>query len=651
MTQQKNNTPTKVTQRLQAVSFKQVRIADGFWSPRLDVNRTVTLPHQYRMCKETGRLDAFRLEWKPGMENPPHIFWDSDVGKWLEAVGCSLSTHPDPSLEQCADEVIEWIAGAQQPDGYLNTHFTAVGPDKRWTNLDNWHELYCAGHLMEGAVAYAEGTGKRKFLEVMCRYADHIDATFGREPGKKRGYCGHPEIELALVRLYRATGNPRYMKLAEYFVDERGRQPHYYDVEALARGEPERKDGPMRYAYCQSHKPLREQSEVVGHAVRAFYIYSGMADAAAQTGDAGLLAACRRLWDDATLHKLYPTGGVGPSARNEGFTQSYDLPNESAYAETCAAIALVFFAHRMLQIEADGRYADVIERALYNGILSGVSLDGKRYFYANPLASAGPVPGAAVRGMAGGGHTSGRVEWFGCACCPPNLARLLASLGQYVYSTAPRAVYVHLYAGGEASLDVAGTSVRLTQETDYPWSGDVRIAVTPAQPATFDLMLRIPGWCGRHTLRVNGRPVTAPVSKGYARLCRAWRAGDTVALALAMPVERMAAHPRVREDAGKVALQRGPLVYCLEECDNPQVGALLLPRTAKLAARHDPRLLGGMTVIEGTARRLDEQGWRGRLYAPACTQKTKATRFRAIPYFAWANRKPGAMVVWLPEIS
>ncbi len=651
MAPRERDKPAQATQRLQPVSFRQVRIADGFWTPRLDVNRTVTLPHQYRMCQETGRLDAFRLEWKPGMPNPPHIFWDSDVGKWLEAVGYSLATHPDPALEARADEVIEWIAGAQQPDGYLNTHFTAVEPDKRWTNLDNLHELYCAGHLMEGAVAYAEATGKRRFLEVMCRYADHIDATFGRARGKKRGYCGHPEIELALVRLHHATGNPRYLKLAQYFIDERGRRPYYFDQEAVARGEPARTDGATRYAYCQAHVPLREQSEVVGHAVRAFYIYSGMADVAARTGDADLLAACRRLWDDVTLRKLYLTGGIGPAARNEGFTQPYDLPNETAYAETCAAIALVFFAHRMLQIESDARYADVMERALYNGVLSGVSLDGTSYFYANPLASAGPPPDAVNARMAGGGHTTGRVEWFGCACCPPNLARLLASLGQYVYSTTARAVYVHLYAGGEASMEVAGTTVGLTQATDYPWNGDVRITLSPARPAAFGLLLRIPGWCSRHVIRVNGRPVTAPISKGYARLRRTWQAGDTVTLALAMPVERVAAHPRVREDTGKVALQRGPLVYCLEACDNPQVGALLLPRSAKLTARRDPRLLGGIAVIEGRALAADTRGWAGRLYAPAARLKSRAVRFRAVPYFAWANRRPGAMTVWLPQCS
>jgi uncharacterized protein len=624
----------QVTQLLNPVPLKHVCVADRFWAPRLEVNRTITVPHEYRMCKDTGRIDAFRLGWKPGMDNPPHIFWDSDVGKWLEAAAYSLSTHPDPQLGELIDEVIELIAGAQQADGYLNTHYTTVEPGKRWTNLRDCHELYCAGHLIEAAVAHFEATGQRRFLDVMSRYADHIDATFGAEEGKKRGYCGHEEVELALVKLSRATGKAWYLKLAQYFVNERGRQPHYYDGEARARGEDPAKWWARSYEYCQAHKPLREQSEVVGHAVRAFYIYSGMADVAALTNDAGLLAACRRLWDDATLHKLYVTGGVGPSASNEGFTRDYDLPNDTAYAETCAAIALAFFAHRMLQIEADRRYADVLERALYNGILSGVSLDGKGFFYVNPLASSG---------------THHRQEWFGCACCPPNVARLLASLGQYVYSTGTRALYVHLYAAGECATQMAGQAVRLRQATDYPWDGAVSVTVNTAAPAAFDLMLRIPGWCRKYTLKVNGKAVRAPLVKGYARLRRTWSDRDTVVLALAMPVERIAAHPRVQADLGKVALQRGPLVYCLEQCDNPDTLSVMLPRKARMTARFDRKLMGGMTVIEGPAVKARAEGWKGRLYATASDAKTKPVRIKAVPYFAWDNRKPGAMTVWLPE--
>lgn len=641
--------PRSRAARLQPVPLRQVKLADRFWRTRQEINRTALIPHAYRMCEETGRIDALRLQWKPGMKPEPHIFWDSDVAKWLESAAYALAMQPDPALERQADALIDLIAGAQQPDGYLNSHFTAVEPAKRWTNLGSAHELYCAGHLMEAAVAYFEATGKRKILDVLCRYADHIDATFGVGKGKKRGYCGHPEIEMALVRLHLATGNERYLKLARYFIEERGRQPSYFDREAEARGEAKRNGDARRYEYCQAHRPLREQSEVVGHAVRAFYVYSGMADVAALCRDDGLRKACRRLWNDAVRHKLYVTGGVGPSRHNEGFTRAYDLPNETAYAETCAAIALVFFAHRMLQAEADGRYADVIERALYNGVLSGVSLDGRKFFYANPLASEGPAPGAAPVAIAGGGHTSTRVEWFGCACCPSNLSRLLASLGQYLYSTGGTAVYAHLYAAGSSRMTVAGRPLGLTQETDYPWSGEIRLTLELDQAVPFDLMLRIPGWCARHRIRINGRAAAAPVVKGYARLRRTWRNGDTVTLSLAMPVERIAAHPFVAADVGKVALQRGPLVYCLEQCDNPRVRALLLPRHAKLAARFDPRLLGGVTVIEGAALVANLAGWKDRLYARAAGRKLKPARFKAVPYFAWANRKPGAMTVWLPE--
>jgi len=416
--------------RMRSFGLENVAVDDRFWTPRQETNRLVTLPIEYRQCRKTGRLRAWKLNWRPGRGNPPHIFWDSDAAKWLEAVGYSLAARPDRKLERLADKVIDDIAAAQRPDGYLNIYYSVVEPDQRWTNLRDRHELYCAGHLMEAAVAYHQATGKRKLLDVLCRYADHIDATFGRSRGKKRGYPGHEEIELALVKLYHATGEKRYLKLAKYFVDERGRRPHYYDKEARARGDDRKKYWPGTYEYNQSHLPVRRQSAVVGHAVRAFYLYAGMADVAAETHDGELLAACKRLWRDATRHKMYVTGGVGPSGRNEGFTRTYDLPNETAYAETCAAIALVFFAHRMLQIEADAHYADVMERALYNGTISGVSADGTRFFYTNPLAAAPPARAA------GGKPEPHRREWFGCACCPPNIARLIASLPQYVYSAA-----------------------------------------------------------------------------------------------------------------------------------------------------------------------------------------------------------------------
>lgn len=635
----------RLVRQLTPVPFTKVKLADRFWAPRQEINRRVTIPIEYEQCRKTGRIDAFRLDWKKGQPNEPHIFWDSDVGKWIEAAAYAQSTRPDARLKRRVEGVIDLIAGAQQPDGYLNVHYTVVEPDKRWSNLRDCHELYCAGHLIEGAVAWYEATGQGKLLDVMRRYADYIDSVFGADAGKKRGYCGHPEVELALVKLYRATGEPRYLKLAAYFVNERGRQPHYFDIEARGRGENPSGAWFGCYAYCQAHKPLREQTEVVGHAVRAMYIYSAMADVANETGDASLLRACERLWESLCRKRLYITGGIGPSKHNEGFTFDYDLPNETAYAETCAAIGLVFWNHRLLQFDGDGRYADIIERALYNGTISGVALDGRTFFYANPLT----VFPAALKDAPG--HIAGtRQKWFGCACCPPNIARLIASVGQYVYSQSPSAAYVHLYAQGSGELEVGGRRVVLKQRTDYPWSGDVRIDVDPERPMSFTLALRIPGWCRRASIRVNGRPIAAQRRRGYALIRRTWRAGDTVALRLDMPVERVEANPLVRMDCRRIALQRGPVVYCLEGKDNgANLTDLLLPRQSKLSVRFEPQLLGGVATIEGVALRRDNRPWQsGDLYRQERSPMRK-TRLRAVPYCVWSNRGPGEMLVWIRE--
>ena len=617
---------------LRPLDMGQVSIQKGLWADRLRTNARATIPHVYDMCKKTGRIDAFKLGWKPGHDNPPHIFWDSDVAKWIEAASYSLVTHPDAELERALEEVVGLVASAQQQDGYLNVHFMVVEPEKRWTNLRDWHELYCAGHLMEAAVAHHLATGKRTLLDALCRYADYIDSVFG--PGKRTGYPGHEEIELALVKLFRTTGERRYLGLSRYFIDERGRQPHFFDAEAEARGEdPGRR--PATYEPHQAHLPVREQTDAVGHAVRAMYLYSGMADLAAETGDAELLAACERLWESATARKMYMTGGIGSSHQGEAFAEDYALPNESAYAETCAAIGLVFFAHRMLQFNGDGRYADVMERALYNGVLSGVSLDGKKFFYVNPLASSG---------------AHHRQEWFWCACCPPNLARLLASLGCYVYSLAEEAVYVHLYTGGEARAEIAGTRVRLTQHTDYPWDGNVEMTLGVDRPAEFDVMLRIPGWCRQHRIEVNGEAADAPVTRGYAKLRRRWRNGDRIGLSLAMPVERMVSHPRMVENAGRVALQRGPIVYCLEQCDHTApVRSIVLPDDAELMARFDEELVSRAVVIEGGGLAPSKEEPDGPLYRPASERKYDSVDVKAIPYFMWDNRGPGAMAVWLPQ--
>ncbi|MFZ4397910.1 MAG: glycoside hydrolase family 127 protein, partial [Kiritimatiellia bacterium] len=585
-------------QTIAATPFTRVTLADPFWAPRQAVNREVTLPIEYRQCKDTGRIDAFKLAWKSGMPNEPHIFWDSDVGKWIEAAAYSLKTHADKKLERLVDDVVALMAKAQQPDGYLNTHFTAVEPEKRWANLSEWHELYCAGHLMEGAVAYFDATGKRQFLDIMCRYADHIDRVFGRRPGQIRGYCGHEEIELALVKLHRATGTKRYLDLAKYFIDERGQEPNYFRQESAILAQ----KGWTKYGWfgneytgCQAHKPVREQDQVVGHAVRAMYLYCGMADVARETGDATLLPALRKLWKHVTHTRMYVTGGIGSSRLNEGFTFDYDLPNETAYCETCAAVGLVFWAHRMLLLTGDGDYADVMERALYNNVLSGVSLDGRRFFYANPLA----VYPAASKGAADN-VAAERREWFGCACCPPNIARLIASVSQYFYSEGERAASIHLYAQGEAELHVAGQTVRLRTATQYPWDGAIRMNLTMERVARFTLALRIPGWCAKFSLAVNGKAVRVKPLKGYVRVARNWQDGDSVQLTLAMPVLQVEANPKVRMNCGRVALQRGPLVYCLEQADNgAELNDITLPAAAKFKPEFVKTLMGGVVVLRG----------------------------------------------------
>lgn len=621
------------------VSFTNVVIDDAFWSPRIKVNREQTIPHQYQQSKETGRIEAFKLKWKPGMKDEPHIFWDSDVAKWLEAASYSLATHPDPELDRLVDEVITLIASAQQPDGYLNIYFTVVKPGERWTDLSDAHELYCAGHLIEAGVAHYEATKKRKLLDVVCRYADHIDSVFGLEEGKKRGYCGHQEIELALVKLYRITGEKRYLKLSQFFIDERGQEPHYFTQEKV-----DRKgffDEFMKYLdnikeYNQSHKPVREQSKVVGHSVRAMYMYSAMADLAGEIGDASLLKACERLWDHLHTKNMFITGGIGSTGKNEGFTYDYDLPNETSYAETCAAIGLVYWNQRMLQLECDGKYADAMERALYNGVISGVSLDGKKFFYANPLASIGDR------------H---RKEWFGCACCPPNLARLLASLGGYVYSQMTDDLVVHLYVQGEAKFDLHGQQIIFKQKTEYPWNGSISIKINLDKSDIFGVKLRIPDWCKRAKLKVNNEEIeiTGKLEKGYVRIEREWKNNDLIELDLFMPIERIYSHPNVRQNANHVAIQRGPIVYCLESIDNVDfLHKLSLTKEGNLTSIYEESLLGGVVKIVGEAILTDDPNWKEQLYSTD-KPKNKPFQITAIPYYAWDNREPGQMRVWIQE--
>jgi len=626
------------------VPFSRVKIHDAFWAPRQEINRANTLPLIYRHCAESGRIGALKLEWRPGQPNRPRVHWESDVAKWMEAAGYSLRARPDGELTQRLDEVIGLLAKAQQPDGYLNIYHTLVEPGQRWTNLRDNHELYCAGHLIEAAVAHFESTGQRSFLDLVCRYADHIDSVFGVEPAKKRGYCGHPEIELALVKLFRATGEERYLRLAQYFIDERGRSPHYFDLEAAARGEAPNSYWAKTHEYTLSHLPVRKQTRAVGHAVRALYLYCAMADIARETGDKTLLEVCGHLWESVYQRQTYITGGIGASRQNEGFTFDYDLPNETAYAETCAAIASVFWNHRLLQIHRDGRQADELERALYNGVLSGVSADGRSFFYVNPLEMhADEIAPDDPH------HKSHRAGWFDCACCPPNIARLLASLGQYIYSESDHEIAVHLYVESSAEVRVAGKVVALRQETEYPWKGKIRISVEPPTAMDFCLSLRLPGWCREGGLFVNGKPASAALERGYICIRRKWSRGDRVELHLPMPIERIHAHPNVRANAGRAALQRGPIIYCVESIDvGVPVSSLLLPQDNEFLAIYEKQLFGGTTTIQGEAFMAIDAGWEQKLYGPG-SGATAPTHFKAIPYGIWGNRNATEMAVWIRE--
>ena len=639
--------------RVAPVPLSQVAIDSGFWAERQQVNREHTIPAIYRQLEATGRIQAWsmaRTHDIPKERTAVYMFWDSDTGKWLESVAYSLATHPDPDLKAQADALIEAVAGAQQADGYLNTYFPVLEPAGKWANLRDWHEMYNAGHLIEAAVAYHQATGDPKLLDVLTRFAEHIDATFGVDDGKLRGYPGHPELELALVKLYRETGQGRWLDLAAYFIEERGQEPHYFDIEAARRGEKREDFWAQTYRYCQAHAPLREQTEANGHAVRACYLYAGIADVALETGDEDLTRLSRLLWDDLTRKQMYIHGGIGPSHSNEGFTFAYDMPTETAYAETCAAIALAFWAQRMFHLDPDSRYIDIMERAIYNGSLSGLSFDGAGFFYANPLAAyPGVNPMGRWSGILDSGHFR-RVDWFFCPCCPPNISRLIASIGEYSYSQAGKRVYAHLYHANTVALEISGQALTLTQTTNYPWDETIRFTIETGQSLHFELALRIPDWCHDYQLSVNGERIEVALERGYALLPRQWSDGDRVELALAMPVERVLPHREIRQVAGQVALQRGPLIYCLEEADNgPRLANVCIPSTAELEAIFDDELFGGLAVIEGEALKIEPSPDNTALYRFHSREQVaeSAFSFRAIPYYLWANREPGEMRVWL----
>lgn len=644
-----------------SIPLKNVAIQDDFWSPYLSLVRDVVVPYQWEALNDriegsepSHAIQNFKIA--AGLEKGNFygmVFQDSDVAKWLEAVGYLLEHSPDPALEKIADEVIDIIAKAQHADGYLNTYFTLKEPEGRWTNLAECHELYCAGHLIEAAVAYYQATSKSKILGVACRLADCIDKAFGAEDGKIKGYDGHQEIELALVKLYQATDNDRYLQLAKFFLDERGQSPHFYDLEYANR------NGHTHFpslsmakdkSYSQSHLPIRMQQTAEGHAVRVVYMCTGMADVAAETGDKTLLAACHALWRNIVSKRMYITGAIGSMAYGESFSLDYDLPSDTAYAETCASIGLIFFARRMLQIEAKSEYADVLERALYNTVIGGMSRDGKHFFYVNPL-EVWPEASGKNRNLDHVKHQ--RQRWFGCACCPPNIARLLASLGSYIYSYKEETLYAHLYIGSQITLEMASQKVQIIQHSELPWEGSVRFEFTMEQAARFTFALRLPSWCETAEILINGTPYLinrTSIIDGYMHIDRQWEPEDILHLMLPMKINYMKGNPLIRETVGKVALQRGPLVYCLEEADNGKhLHQLIIAKDGVDCSSFNPDLLDGLQTIEVPAFRIQGGNWGEQLYLASAGDQLDQTTAQFIPYFAWANRGDGEMRVWVNE--
>ena len=584
---------------IEQIDFSHVKINDNFRSPRLSKHVSATLPVCIDQIEnQTGRIRNFENAAKGEGEHSGIFFDDSDVYKALEGMAYSLINNPDPELEKKADEWIDKFAAAQQPDGYINTFYTLTGLDKRWTNMDK-HEMYCAGHMIEAGVAYYQATGKRKLLDVCIRMTDHMMSQFG--PGKRHWVPGHEEIELALVKLYQTTQEQKYLDFAYWLLEERG---HGHGT----MGD----EGKWDPVYYQDIVPVRRLTDISGHAVRCMYLYCGMADVAALKNDTGYIAAIDRLWDDVVHRNMYITGGIGSSRDNEGFTEDYDLPNLDAYCETCASVGMVLWNQRMNQLTGDSKYIDVLERSLYNGALAGISLGGDRFFYVNPLESKGD-------------HH--RQEWYGCACCPSQLSRFLPSIGNYIYASSDDALWVNLYIGNTGQIRIGETDILLTQETDYPWDGSVKLTISTSQPLEKEIRLRIPNWCKTYDLSINGKRINVSEEKGYA-VIKDWKSQDVIALDMDMPVEIVAADPHVKENFGKRAIQRGPLVYCMEEIDNPEYfDQIQLSPSTTFQTAFVSDILNGIKTIKTNGR---------------------AQSATFIPYYAWDNRKAGKMRVWIP---
>lgn len=619
---------------IKEVPFTQVHFKDNFWSPRIEINRTVSIPSAFSECEKNGRFDNFAIAGglKEGEHRGDFSFDDTDPYKIIEGASYSLAVQYDQKLDAYLDSVITLIAAAQEADGYLTTCVTnqcyrlsGWWGRSRWEKI-NSHELYNCGHLYEAAVAHYRATGKRSLLDVAIKNADLICTVFGPGEGQKHVPSGHPIVEMALAKLYKVTENKKYLDLARYFVEETGRGT----------------DGHHLNAYSQDHKPILQQDEIVGHAVRAGYLYSGVADVAALTNDTAYFHALSRIWDNMAGRKLYITGGIGSRAQGEGFGPDYELNNHTAYCETCAAIANVYWNHRMFLATGNAKYYDVVERALYNGVISGVSLSGDKFFYDNPLESMGQ---------------HGRQRWFGCACCPGNVTRFVASVPHYSYATQGDDIYVNLYVQGEALLETIGNKVKVEQTTVYPWEGKIAIVIAPETEQRFAVRFRIPGWAQdapvptdlysftdkapAYTITVNGKSEKLSLLDGYATVQRTWQTGDVVEIDFPMPVRRVKAHDKVEDDKGKLAIERGPIMFCLEGQDQADslVFNKFIPDGTAMEATYEKDLLNGVVVLKGIAKEVALDG------------SVKDVPFKAIPYSTWNNRGGDQMAVWIPEAA
>lgn len=664
------------------IDLGRIQVTDAFWKKEIELVRDTVIPYQWEALndrvpgadpsycmhnyKVAGRINQ-RLKQEADYEQPVHttngfcvwpenpgkleekfygfVFQDSDFSKWIEAVAYILRQYPDAALEKTADEAIDIVCSAQQPDGYLDTFYIINDISKRFTNLRDHHELYCLGHLIEGAVAYYQTTGKNKLLESACRYADCVAAHIGAEEGKLHGYPGHEIAEMALAKLYAVTGQEKYRKLGLYFINERGKKPYFYDTE---HPEEANKKENLRYQYHQAHIPVREQTEAFGHAVRAVYLYSGMADFARLTADDALKTACEKLWEDITQRKMYITGGIGATHIGEAFSYEYDLPNDTAYAETCASIGMIFFAFRMLKMNPDARYADIMERELYNIVLSGMGLDGTSFFYVNPLEV---VPKACHEDARRAHVKPVRQKWFGCACCPPNLARLISSIGTYAFTETDDTVYVHLYMGLHMEKQFQSGTAKIDITSGFPWNGNVNIQVICEAEEAFTIALRIPEWTIRNQVKISGIENAATQEQdGYLYITKTWRQ-DTIQIEFPMEVQVLEADCRVRDTIGKAAIKRGPVVYCLEEADNGKdLHLLKMDENAsydKASFKIEEKEIAGESVPA-----IKAQGWRQRktqdsgLYFTHTKTEYDQTTLTWIPYYAWANRGEGEMQVW-----